>query len=288
MLKMIVPMICLLVFGTVSFQEPSSLLCELENVRVTESSGVAASHRVEGVYWTHNDSGDGANLYAFDEKGTDLGTYTLSGAKSIDWEDMASAKVGGVSYLYVADVGDNARVRKEVVVYRVREPEAKMGNHTITKFDAYSLKYPDGAHDCEALIVTPKEELILITKERTGHPGVYMASIRNSKDSYTLVKLGELKMDNAVQANRWVTGADMSPDGKFVVVRTYFTAYLYDNMSTLYDNSKGFWFEQAPRLLRIPFEKQGEGICFDMFKNRLLTTSEGKPCRVSIVPLPSR
>ncbi|HWP31388.1 MAG TPA: hypothetical protein VNK96_06665 [Fimbriimonadales bacterium] len=270
---------CLFAFGLTPSSGQSSLLCELENSHVTESSGVAASHRMRGIYWTHNDSGDGPNLYAFDENGKDLGTYTLQNAKAIDWEDMASAKIGGVPYLYIADVGDNARIRKEIVVYRVREPEAKPGIHTIREFDTYTLKYPDEAHDCEALIVSPKEELILITKERAGQPGVYMASLKDSKHSYTLEKLGELKMDNAVRANRLVTGADMSPDGQFVVVRTYFVAYLYDN-------SKGRWFEKAPRLLRIPFERQGEGICFDVFnKKRLLTTSEGKPCRVSVIPL---
>lgn len=277
---MIVSALCFLfAFETSSLSGQSSLLCELENTRVTESSGVAASYRARGIYWTHNDSGDGPNLYAFDEKGKDLGTYTLQNAKAIDWEDMASAKIKGVSYLYIADVGDNARVRKEVIVYKVREPETKPGIHTITEFETYTLKYPDGAHDCEALLVSPKEELIFITKERTGQPGVYTASLKESKYFYTLVKLGELNMDNQMPVNRSITGADMSPDGQLVVVRSYFVAYLYDN-------SNGRWFEKVPRLLRIPLERQGEGICFDTFKKRLLTSSEGKPCRVSVVPLP--
>lgn len=276
---MIALWICsLCAFGMPSISKQTSLLCELENSHVTESSGVAASHRTNGIYWTHNDSGDGANLYAFDEEGKDLGTYTLQNVKAIDWEDMASAKINGVCYLYVGDIGDNARIRSEIVVYRLREPEARRGNHKIKDFDTYRLKYPDGAHDCEALMVSPKGDLFLITKERSSQPSVYRATIRNSKESYTLTKLGELSMENPVRVNRLVTGADMSSDGKYVVVRTYFTAYLYDNL-------EGRWFEKIPRLLRIPFEEQGEGICFDGFNNRLLTTSEGKPCRVSIVSL---
>ena len=48
----------------------------------------------------------------------------MSGATAVDWEDIAAGPgpVSGVAYLYLADIGDNAKARTSVQVYRVREP----------------------------------------------------------------------------------------------------------------------------------------------------------------------
>src|SRR5215213_1725953 len=54
-----------------------------------ESSGLAVSHRQAGVLWTHNDSGDGAELFAVDVSGRALGTSRITGAENEDWEDVA-------------------------------------------------------------------------------------------------------------------------------------------------------------------------------------------------------
>ena len=62
---------------------------QLEERAVRESSGIAASRRNAGLYWTHNDSGDGPFLYAFDRAGTKRGVWRVAGAKSDDWEDLA-------------------------------------------------------------------------------------------------------------------------------------------------------------------------------------------------------
>jgi hypothetical protein len=83
------------------------LVCLLANKKITESSGLAASRRTAGVFWTHNDSGDKPSLYAFDLRGRDLGTWQIQGAAGRDWEDMASFSLGGKPWLLVADTGDN-------------------------------------------------------------------------------------------------------------------------------------------------------------------------------------
>ena len=56
---------------------PGKLVCWAANRGIRESSGVAASRTTAGVFWTHNDSGDGPNLYAFDLKGNSLGTFAI-------------------------------------------------------------------------------------------------------------------------------------------------------------------------------------------------------------------
>ena len=55
---------------------------------IKETSGIAASRRVDNVWWVHNDSGDTAGVFAINTSGQTLGEYTLSGASAVDWEDM--------------------------------------------------------------------------------------------------------------------------------------------------------------------------------------------------------
>ncbi|MEO8498079.1 MAG: hypothetical protein ABI614_23685, partial [Planctomycetota bacterium] len=57
----------------------------LANADILESSGLAASLDTPNLLWTHNDSGDGPRLFAFDESGRDRGVISLTGIKIDDW-----------------------------------------------------------------------------------------------------------------------------------------------------------------------------------------------------------
>lgn len=59
------------------------------HVPIRESSGVVASHQFEGVYWTLNDSGNPAVLYATTLEGKSIGEFTVQGATDRDWEVLA-------------------------------------------------------------------------------------------------------------------------------------------------------------------------------------------------------
>ena len=69
---------------------PPATIATLKDRSVSESSGLAASRLTRGAYWTHNDSGDGPFLYAFDTRGDSLGVFRVAGAQARDWEDMAA------------------------------------------------------------------------------------------------------------------------------------------------------------------------------------------------------
>ncbi|MEY2468660.1 MAG: hypothetical protein QOF21_1358, partial [Actinomycetota bacterium] len=101
----------------------------VKNTRLTEISGLVASRRYPGVYWTHNDSGGKPEVFALALDGTDLGSYTFAGATAIDWEDIGIGPKAGAtgSYIYAADIGDNAAevplgglgtARETVTIYR--------------------------------------------------------------------------------------------------------------------------------------------------------------------------
>lgn len=156
----------------------------MTNPDLKEISGLVASSKNPDVVWVHNDSGDTARIFAVDAKtGATLGTYTLSGAKAVDWEDIdiGPGPVQGQSYIYVGDIGDNGLSRSSVTVYRVPEPvvtgtASRPTKATLSGVDTFNLKYPDGPHNAESLIVDPKSgEMVIIDKTSSGTPTIYEA-----------------------------------------------------------------------------------------------------------------
>ncbi len=190
-----------------------------------EASGVAASRRVDDVWWVHNDSGDSARVFAIRTTGQTLGEYVLSGASAIDWEDIAvgPGPVSGVSYLYVGDIGDNAKSRASVQVYRVPEPLVNPASplstpQTLSDVTAIDLQYPDGAHDAEGLFVDPTtRDVFVVTKDLGGGvAGVYRAQAPTTGTTITMSKVATVSL-GALQG---VTGADITPAGDVIALRT--------------------------------------------------------------------
>lgn len=259
-----------------TYDEPKTWT-KIEDARVNESSGIAASQVEDDVYYTHNDSGDGPRFFKFDASGKVLGEYTLEGAKAIDWEDMASAVVDGKPYLYFGDIGDNGKIRVSIEVYRVLEPLRPSGK--ILDVEKFSFQYPDGPENAEALMVRPGVgDLYIVTKTSERAAKVFKAPRPQPGSHSLLQEIGTISIDSKFPEARLITGGDISPDGKRIVLRTYFSAYEFD-VPDRFDQ----WVVARPRYVKLAFEPQGEGICFSRNGRNLLTTTEGSPCTVSIV-----
>ena len=270
---------------------PPVHLADLEEKGVDESSGVAASRRSPGLFWTHNDSGDGPLIYAFDRKGRKRGVWSVAGAKADDWEDVAAGPgpQKGQSYLYVGDIGDNGRGRKGIVVYLIAEPAVTPDDAQTSWVEpqqtapavAIHLKYPDGRHDAEALAVHPATgDLYVITKTRNpaAGAGVYKLAAPFSLDAVnTVVKVGEVRLPSLFPG--MITGADISPDGSRVVLCDYFNAYelvLPEQAAGGFDE---VW-EQKAAVVRLGQRTQGEAVCYTLDGQGILATSEGRPAAV--------
>jgi hypothetical protein len=262
---------------------PPRVLGTLQDSAVNESSGIVASRTTPGLYWTHNDSGDGPYIYALDEHGARRGTWRVKGASARDWEDIAAGPgpEAGVSYLYIGDIGDNEERRREIVVYRVREPKIQLTDSSSTKLnplvtadaEAIRLNYPDGAHDAETLLVHPKSgDLYVFTKVSFADAVVYKAvAPLNTTLPTTLQRITELK--NPSLFGGLITGGDISPDGKRVALCDYVDGYelvLADARAP---------FDQIWKQPVMPFDlgkrKQGEAIAYRLDGRAVLATSEG-------------
>lgn len=214
---------------------------------LTEASGLVASGQHPGVFWTHNDSGDTARIYAIDAGGGAAGSLTLSGAIPQDWEDIA--RDGDT--LFVGDIGDNTRSRDEIAVWRVQEPSV-LEDDASAGATRMTLRYPDGPHDAEAL-VHHDGALWILTKDADG------AALYRADDplaaSQTLVLADVLVLPDEAGAGAEVTAADTSLDGRSLLVRTEGAVLVYDLSEGLPDALAG-----TPCLAPAPDAADGESI----------------------------
>jgi hypothetical protein len=277
-----------------------TLLGNLTDPRITGSSGIAASRRVDGVFWTHNDHG-GPYLFAIDRKGRTLARYAVPEATSVDWEDIALGPgPDGKPAIFIGDIGDNNSVRKECVVYRVPEPLVDttkfMQEKTMAVPDRFTYHYPDGPHDCETLMVHPTtREIFVVTKDwsRSGISGVYTFPMPlRPNDTVTLKRIGTMTFStrlltgtNFEQYEGMATGGDISPDGRRLVVRTYMLA---DEWDIKPGQPVAEAIKSKPREMILPLSKQGEGICYRLDGKAWLTTSEGVDSPLFEILLPQR
>jgi len=256
----------------------------IQDESLREISGIAASRRHPGVLYVPNNSGDTARIFALNEKAELLGVCHIRGATNRDWEDIAVGPGPDPNqhYLYI---GDNARRRPEIVVYRVPEPKvnatARFGQMTTEAAEAIRLAYPDGPRDAETLLLDPLTRDLYIISKRDLTPRVYRAAYPQSTTQPT-----RLEHVAVLPLGSFPTGGDVSPDGRRVIVRGMFHAMLWERPAgerAAHDGDRAegpapLWhaFANKPIGLPIAQEPQGEAICFDSAGRGYFTISEGR------------
>jgi hypothetical protein len=275
--------------ATSPFGNPE-VVAHLSSSDIDESSGLAVSKCQKDVFWTHNDSGGGPFLYAFDSGGKNLGTWRLNGAKNADWEDMATVKAAdGQCYLYVGEIGDNEQRRDSHSVFRIREPRitadggesSKKAPLSIDEFGVLKFRYQDGRHNAETLLVHPAtNEIYVISKELGGPSEVFKLDPKfDEQEVQTAIKVGAVSLP-AIPTGL-VTGGDISPDGKRVALCDYFSGYEI----VLPEGAKTFdeiWMQNP-----IPFDlgprEIGESIAYADTDTIFATTEKPKPPLIRVV-----
>ena len=251
---------------------PGIEIARLANPAINESSGIASSRTNPGLLWTHNDSGDTARLFAFNEKGEDLGTYNVTDASAKDWEDMAAFSIEGKNFLLLADIGDNPSARKSCTLYLVAEPQVRARPEkpvAVPSAARIDFTYEDGPHNCESVAVdTARKEIVLVSKTNKIECKAYTLplTLTGHIENAVAKPIATLKIPTT-------TGMDISPDNLRAIVTTYGDAYEYSRAE---NEDWAAAFTRAPRVIKLPPRPQGESICYGPDGKSLYLTSEGK------------
>jgi hypothetical protein len=257
-----------------------------------EASGLAPSHLAPGVFWLHNDSGGQPVLYAVGADGRYRGAVRIAGATNIDWEDAASFRLAGQSYLLAADTGDNRAGRTYCVLYIIAEPNPADLNpdRELTAAIAWQIpvSYPGGPRDCECVAVDAQERSVYLISKRTTPPMVYRLPLLPEPGAPPPPAMVMGELDGIPQpsgpialvdapwgrARAMPCGFDLAPDHRTAVVLSYGEVYLYHRQPG------ATWAQAfAGQAQQLPAHglPQAEAVCFTSDGKAVMVTTEGCP-----------
>ncbi|MFG2720801.1 WD40 repeat domain-containing protein [Streptomyces sp. NPDC048416] len=251
----------------------------IKDPRIKESSGLAASRVHPGVYWTHNDSGDGPYVYAVDAKtGRTVARVTMTGVGRP--RDVEAISIGPDGDLYVGDIGDNLDGSwNRVWIYRFHEP-AELKDQTV-EATQYTVQYADGPRNAEALMVHPRTGRVYIASKRESGGGLYEGPAKLSASGTNVFRrVGDVP---------WVTDGAFSPDGTRLALRGYFSLaeYVWKGGA---GGSGGAGGAGGPlgdwhAVPGTPVQAQSESVTYTPDGTALMVGSEGADSGVVRVPL---
>jgi hypothetical protein len=177
------------------------------------------------------------------------------GATVEDWEAVAVGPCQAGSCVYIADIGDNDARRKRITIYRVPEPAG--AEDSVAVKEIFHATYPDGAHDAEALLVTPVGELFVVTKGDTAAVALYRFPRElRAGATHQLERVGNPRGPGKPVETERVTDGAVSPDGEWVALRTRRQLTFYRAAEL----TKGNWRESRKVDFSAAGETQGEGV----------------------------
>ena len=233
------------------------VVAELPSI-LEEASGI---QQIKGsdLLWMLNDSGNSSTLFGLTVKGKIKKQLKIN-ALNYDWEDLTVDTEGN---MYIADFGNNRNNRKDLVIYKVNHKDLH-GNKDV-EVERIAFSYPEQKafppnkkryfFDAESLF-WKNDSLYIFTKSRVrGNPGVTsLYKIAALPGTYQAEFVSEFKTCD--KGGCWVTSADISPNGKKVVLLNHDAVWLFTDF-----NGNDFFSGKSKRL---PFDhtSQKESVCF--------------------------
>lgn len=234
---------------------------------VDEASGIAASRSMDGRLWVQEDSGTPAQINLMTTDGKLEKRFPLSGIANRDWEDLAigPGPQEGVTYLYLADIGDNFKQNDVSYIYRFPEPRNQ--DETIGGIERITFRYSDGPRDAEAILLDPQtRDLWIVTKAEEKVRIYRLPYPQSTTEAIKADYYGELPLN-------LITGGSVSSDGNEILLKSYLGAYHWrrkEGQSLADAMQKNSYQSLAAEALGI----QGEAICFDKNDNGYYTLPE--------------
>lgn len=237
-----------------------------------ESSGIKVngSNRI----WSHEDSGNGNELFCFDTLGNLLRTLIISNVSNIDWEDITA---DNDETWFIGDFGNNNNQRTDLAIYIIPDPETIPENTVAAGIINFSLSdqlaFPPPSsgrnYDVEAMAWFA-DSLYLFTKDRSNpYTGIVKMYVLPDKPGTFIARLAGSFVSGNTTGNGRVTAADINlhtgelillTNEKLISFSDYPGNHFFEGSRTEY------FFNVLPG--------QNEGLAF-VSSNKLYMTEEG-------------
>ncbi len=214
---------------------PTGAFCRINSEEVVESSGLIASRTYPGIMWTHNDSGDSSRIFAISSSCEVIEEFSVTGATQRDWEDIT---VDDDNNLYVGDMGNNLNRRKDLVVYRIPEPDPYGGAREVLADRTLPFRYANQKgflpwnFDAEALFWMDGAPHILTKHRSDRRTQLYRLPVTPAPDQAVLEPIATFDLGESPRfffsAFGNVTGADLHSDGRLLAILTYQAIFLFE------------------------------------------------------------
>tara|TARA_R110000868_G_scaffold115383_7_gene308107 strand:+ start:13234 stop:14076 length:843 start_codon:yes stop_codon:yes gene_type:complete len=236
---------------------------------LNEASGIEKTIDSD-LIWMLNDGGNSPKLYGVSISGKIKKELKIN-AKNNDWEDLTSDQEGNI---YIGDFGNNANKRKNLAILKVSKDSLE--NKGEVNIERISFKYENQTKfppkkknlyfDCEAFFHF-NDSLYLFTKSRVkndfGKTNLYRIPAKQGHHIAEYIS----SFNSCAELDCWITSADISNDGKKVVLLNSKSVWLFTSFKGsdfLSGNAKEF---------PLNHNSQKESICFEN-ENTLYITDE--------------
>ena len=223
------------------------------------------------LIWMLNDSKNTSEIYGVNQKGKIKKVIKVD-AKNHDWEDLTSDNQGN---LYIGDFGNNENRRKNLVILKIAASD--LDSVKKVAVERINFKYPNQTKfppkkkqrhfDSESFFFY-NDSLYIFTKSRVknkfGKTNLYKVPAKRGNHIATYVN----SFESCNDMECWITSADISKDGKKIVLLNHKSAWLFTDFK-----DDDFFNGKATEL---PFNadlSQKEGVCFKD-NNTLYITDE--------------
>ncbi len=265
-----------------------------------EASGIAISNVDPNRLYHINDSGDTASFYISDRTLQNIKKIHIDAIQNWDFEDISTGKcLNNKDCLVIGDIGDNPQYREYIEIHIIEEQIQFAEKTPVLK--SIKVKYPDRAHNAEALALHPSGDLFIITKEESSsifkrkftEAEIFKIS-KNDWESFnektqkfiTPKLIGKINLPeinaNEDQWGRIVTSMDIAKDGKSFLVLNYVNAlHIQVDLSQIdYLKSEDLVENKNFQILKLKRQKMMEAICFDHKPNIILYSSEKRKSKI--------
>lgn len=225
--------------------------------------------RGSSFIWIHEDGGHQPKIYAINQKG-EVQKEIYIKSKNRDWEDLTSDKEGNI---YIGDFGNNYSKRKGLKILKIDKKYLAKKNAEVEEIEfeyENQYKFPPKKEDCffdaESFFYF-KNYFYVFTKSRVkdayGKTSLYKIPAIKGKHKAKLI--GEF--DNGKKNHAWITAADISADGKKIVLLSQ------KNILIFTDFKNDSFLTGKVKKIDLNHNSQKEGVCFKD-NNTLIITDE--------------